>query len=859
MNRHDLTLRLRALIARNRADRDLAEELAFHIEMQSRKNAASGMSKEEAARRARIQFGGAAQVTEECRDARGIGLVETTWQDVRYAIRGYRRSPMLVLTVVATIGLGLGLDTALFTVFNATYFRPIGVREPQALYEAYWMDRGGASHDFSWPEYQNLLASNPAFSEAFGYRNADVRMDGRDLPGTLVTGDYFRVLGVGTALGRALLPEDSSTPGGRPVIVLSYRSWQKRFSGDPAILGKKLLLRGYPFEVVGVAAAGFSGLGSRPSEFWAPLTMAARFDAGPDLFGPEHPPSVSVVARLQAGYGRRQARASLTFWAQRLTAENPDAKKAAQAFLVSRATTKPVNLKTALTFTPIMAAFSLVLLIGCANVANLMLARSFARQREIRTRLSLGASRRRVIRQLLTESMLLALPSAAAAVAVSEATIRVCLRVLAATLPPGVAGFAARIPELHSDLRVFAFTLFVAVGAAMVFGLAPAIQATRSGPSRASRFRGMLVAGQVTTCALLLVTAGILLRGSGRVHGLDAALSSRNTIQMVVSEKSRERILSQLALEPAIEIIAAARNAPVERKPMVSVGRTDSGAASNIATNQVSPEYFALYEIPIVRGRNFTAAEARSRAPVAIISQTAAQQLWPGREALGQSMSLSAGNQTVNVIGVARDELSRWIGNGEDKGLVYFPSSAHAAGNELLIGVRGDIDAIRRKIEAGLTALGPDAIERIQKIQIREWVAEDAYYTFRVAYWLSSAVGILALLLTLSGIYGVVSYVTSQRTKEIGIRMALGATTGSVTGLMLRESLRLAMAGVAAGCLLAMGISRILGSILVMIDTFDPAAYIGGAGLVLAACAAAAYFPSRRAAGIDPLTTLRYD
>jgi predicted permease len=423
MNWHDFVLRLRALIYRNRVERDLEDELAFHIEMQIRKNVAAGMSAADAARQARVQFGRAAQVTEACRDARGIGLIETTFQDVRYAVRGFRRSPTFVVTVVATIALGLGLDTALFTVFNATYFRPIGVHEPRALYEAFGMDRAGGSLGFSQPEYREFLASNPAFSEALGYIHTEGRINGRTMPGTLVTGEYFRVLRIGAALGRTLLPDDSSAPGREPAIVLSYHAWQSRFSGDPNIVGRKVLLRGYPFDVVGVASAGFAGLGSRPAEFWAPMTMSSRFETGPDVFGPAQPRSLSIVGRLRAGFSVGQAQSALTLWMQRLTADGPDSAKAVQAILFSRAARKPLRLANALAFSSILAAFSLVLLIGCANVANMMLARSLARQREIGIRLSLGAARSRVVRQLLTECLLLALPSAVAGIAVSEAAI----------------------------------------------------------------------------------------------------------------------------------------------------------------------------------------------------------------------------------------------------------------------------------------------------------------------------------------------------------------------------------------------------------------------------------------------------
>jgi ABC-type antimicrobial peptide transport system permease subunit len=286
------------------------------------------------------------------------------------------------------------------------------------------------------------------------------------------------------------------------------------------------------------------------------------------------------------------------------------------------------------------------------------------------------------------------------------------------------------------------------------------------------------------------------------------------------------------------------------------------------AAFNVSPEYFALFEIPIVRGRNFTAGEARSGAPVAVISQTTAQRLWPNRDAVGMSLRVAPNQRTepalrrpqvVSVIGIARDEISRWMNNGEDKSLVYFPGNSHAAGSQIFVGVHGDVETARRQIDADLTAILPNAVEDIRKLQIREWVAEDAYYTLHLAYWLSSAIGLLALLLTLSGIYGVLSYVISQRTKEIGIRMAMGATSSAVTGLVLKQSMRLAIGGALAGCVLAMGVSRLLASALVMIDAFDGPACIGGAALVIAACAAAAYFPSRRASRIDPLITLRYD
>jgi hypothetical protein len=296
----------------------------------------------------------------------------------------------------------------------------------------------------------------------------------------------------------------------------------------------------------------------------------------------------------------------------------------------------------------------------------------------------------------------------------------------------------------------------------------------------------------------------------------------------------------------------------VERKRTISVNADAGGVTLSTDANDVSPEYFAMFEIPIVRGRNFTTAESRSDAPVAIISQTTAQRLWPNQDAVGRSLSIVQ-HRAVTVVGIARDEISRWINGGGDTSLVYFPSNSHAAGAHLFLTTRGDFETARRKIEADLTASDPDAVELIRKMQVQEWVAEDTYYTTRLAYWLSSSIGLLALLLTLSGIYGVISYVVTQRTKEIGIRMALGATSGSVTGLMLKQSIGIAGIGILAGSALALGMSKALASVLVMINTFDAMAYIGGASLVLGACMAAAYLPSRRASRVDPLRTLRYD
>jgi predicted permease len=874
MSWKDFTLRLRALVDRRHLEQDLQDELSSHIELQTRKNLARGLDATEARRQALIQFGGVQRVTEECRDARGVSWITISCKDALYALRGFRRSPFFAITAVATIALGLGVDTALFTIFNAYYFAPVNVRDPYSLY-AIERNRGSrgapvGAHGFSSAEYPEFLAQNPAFSEAFGYRGAEVRMNDRRAFGLLVTAGYFGVLGGRPVLGRTSLDQNASSP---PVLVLSFSAWRTRFGSDPNIVGKTLRLHGYPFQVLGVAESGFRGLGARPVDFWAPLAMAAMLDDHPDVIRP-----LSIVARLNPQYRVSQAQAGVTLWAKRLAAGGPYAGEAIQGLVTSVATFKPWNSRNTLVFAPILVAFSLVLLLGCANVASMMLARAMCRQREFGIRLSLGASRSRLMCQLLTESTVLALPAAAVGFALSQAVIWLCLRVLYATLPPGIADFAGRFPALSPDIRVFAYNLAVAVVAALLCGLVPAMQATRTNlvhaakgqfaiAFRPSQLRNALVVGQVTVCVLLLITTGILLRSNKQVQNLDGALSRRDTIEIAVQEKSRARAVDQLSIEPSLEILAAATASPVRRKPFVTAAARDGGPFVQLAANSVSPEYFTVFDLPVVFGRNFTAEEARTGAPVVIVSQTTARRLWPDQNAVGRSLNVipsgtSAAQivryQSVRVVGVSRDDISRWITDGEERTLVYFPSTARTQGNTIFVAVRGDVETARRQLDSDLAAIDPNAVDEIHRFQVRDFVAEEAY-SFRVAYWGTAAIGVLTLLLTLTGIYGVVAFVVSQRTKEIGIRMALGATTAAVSSLILNQSMRLAFIGALLGTVLALGMSKALASMIVMINTFDGLTYIGGILFVLAACAAAAYLPTRRAARIDPIATLRYD
>jgi predicted permease len=574
----------------------------------------------------------------------------------------------------------------------------------------------------------------------------------------------------------------------------------------------------------------------------------------------------------------RQATAALTTWARQMTADRPEAEQAIGANLRSQATALPFDTEAVLFFSPILAAFGLVLLIACANVASMMLARAMARQREIGIRLSLGAARSRLIRQLLTESVLLALPAAAAGFALSQATIQYGQRLMFATMPAELVEFITVI-ALPPDVRVFGFMLAAALGSAVLFGLAPAIQAMRpnvmqaargdfSSDFRPARLRNALVAGQITMCALLLICAGVLLRGARRLANFEVGLKTAGMVEMEIQDKFRARILARLAAEPVVQTVVAAQSPPLDGAlPTVPVVAGDSASAVGAWYNFVSPEYFPALEIPILRGRNFTRDEAAAGAPVAVISLATAHLFWPSREAVGQSIHMVRDPQdhtqsrvqrheSVRVIGIARDIVSCCAILGVDKTCIYLPTTPAENGDALLVRVHGDAEVARRKLDAEIAQINPGAIDQIHRM---DQMRAAGVYPFQAASWICACVGALALLLTLSGIYGVLSYLVTQRTKEIGIRVALGASTGSVTFLVLRQSMRLAGFGIAIGSVMALGVSRLFAAHLVGINMFDGLAYGGGVLLVIAASAAAAYFPSRRAARIDPTTTLRYD
>ena len=860
---------MRALVRRRAHDAELTDEIRYHLERDVERRIARGESSAEAWSSARRQFGNVTVVAEEARAAARVEAIEQLIQDTRYAARGFRRAPRFALTVILTIGLGLGLVTSAFTIFDAYVLRLLNVRDPRSLFEMQMHDKWGRERNASWNEYQALTRANPAFSESFASIWIIARRDGEPVMLQAVTGGFFRMLGVSPALGRLLEPGDASAPGSGPVLVLSHRAWLAKFGGDSSVVGKTLRLRDRSYEVVGVAREGFDGLGETPPDVWVPISMAAALDDRAAASGADDP-MLKIVGRLVPGMTAASAARALSAWATAATADRPEPERAATVTLDPRATPLYMSPVTMMQVSPLFMAFALVLFIACANVANMMLARGMARQRELGIRLALGAARGRLVRQLMTEALLLAVPAAVVGFGLSRLTLDVAVKLMFATVPDAFSSYLRVLP-LGPDIRLFAFLVACAVLAAVAFGLAPALQTTRtnvvaatrgefSAAIKPTRLRNALVIGQVTVCALLLITGAVLLRGAQRLQSLDLGFRSAGVVQVYPPQALRAQVIERLRSDPTIRALEASSHGPLDGRFPQAVVTGAANEAPTASNARVSPGYFDVLGIPLRRGRTFSADEARSRERVAVVSEATARQLWPDSNPIGEVVTLSspyagqARQRTVRVIGVVGDAVAGFYGERHDHPTVYEPGSVDRELATLVVATSSNGPSSATAIRRRLAPVDPGGSVEIHTL---EESAAVQLYPFRAAHWVASALGAIALLLTITGIYGVMAYVVALREKEIGIRLALGATRRGIVGLVVRQSVRLAMVGVAAGTVLALGASRFIASHLTMIPAFDAVALVVGIAVVLVAALAAAYGPSRRAANVDAVESLR--
>jgi predicted permease len=819
-----LTKWLRTWHRRRQFEADLAEEMRIHREM-------SGAA----------AFGSEALALEQSREVWGFAWLDGLQQDIRYALRGLRRSPGFTFAVLGALALGIGLNTTAFTMFNAYVLRPYAVQDPYSLVEVRWLTKDGLGEPCSRPDYERLRAERAVFADVIATHDLVTEVSGRSMFGQMVSENYFSMLGIGTAIGRPLLPGDTGT------MVLTHDAWRNQFAQDPAIVGRKVYMRGQPYEIVGVARPGFQGIQGVAMSFWVPLDGRVTVDA---------------IGRLRPGVQPEAARAALMGWAHSIE------PKATAVRLDPRASSIVFNAEVFLVFLPLFVAFGLILLTACANVSNMMLARSLAREREIAIRVSLGAGRGRLIRQLLTESAVLAIGGAALGFAVSEATLHGSIGLMYATVPPAFARMVV-VNDFSPDWRVFGYATVAALASAAFFGLAPALQSTRPQlrRTRPGRLRNALVIVQTTVCTLLLAATVIVLGAQRVAAGRQTGLDLHGVWEVKLPPRFQLAAAKRFAATSEVMASAVVYQTPVyggfPDLPVIPSGAKNS---VRVAHDFVSAQYFDVFRIPMRRGRSFSDAE--SGAAVALVSESAAKLFWPGADPLGQTLAFPPVESqeqdrrppfaSVRVVGVVKDVVNGNPAYPRDPACIYLPSSISEKGNEAIL-VRlapGPGDA-RRRIDAILDGIGPQAADFVTPM---DDVLALQRYPLRVALWLTGFLGGVALLLTVSGIYGVTSFLVTQRTKEIGIRVALGADAGNVVWMVFRQSGRLAAIGAVIGSGFVAMIGPMRGDgFSQLLNPYDWRVYAVTAILVFTATAGASLGPSRRAARIDPAVSLRAD
>jgi predicted permease len=870
---------------------ELDEELRAHFERQVEKYVKSGLSLDEAQRRGRLEFGGLDQVKEECRDERAVTLIETTIQDLRYALRMLRKSPGFTAVAVVTLALGIGANTTIFSLADTLLFRPLPVAQPGRLVVLMRqkLEQPGSYSSFSYPDYQDLSGQTKALSglAASSSITASMTMNGEAarVEGEIASGNYFSVLGIRPALGRAFLPDEDQTADAHPVMVASDGFWRDRLNADPGVIGRSVVLNRHSFTIIGVAPAGFHGLsvGSSPA-FWVPLAMhdqampSFTFE-GRSLFYARGCDWLDLVGRLEPGHSVAEAGAEMKALARHEAAVYPEARKGWTVLVspLNRERLMPWNADTTQLIGLLMAVVGLVLLIACSNVAGLLLARASVRRMEIGVRAGLGAPRGRLIRQLLTESLMLAALGGASAVLLAS----FASRLLTTLRLPGIDMMAL---GLGVDWRVLTFTSAVAALTAMIFGIVPALatskmdvaETLRGSPRGAgtdkARFRQSLVIAQIALSLLLLVGSGLLIRTLWNVLQMNLGFEGRNLLLASVdlglegymearAAQFYQQILERVRESPGVDSAAWASTAPLSglhiADDIVLEGssRLGRGQRVNVDMNWVSPGFFLTLGIPLVAGRDFTAQDGESTQRVAVVSQSTARLFWPGQNPLDQRFWENG--RSFQVIGVVKDGryYNSWRKDSARPFVFLAFHQAFQSQGTLLVRGQTGTGSLAALVRRDVRAMDPNL--PIFDVMTFQQQFQEGLLFERVGAMLVGVFGALALALAAVGIFGLVSYSVGQRTHEIGVRMALGAQRRDVMSLVLRQGLALTAVGVAVGLGVAIALTRLLSSLLYGVKPADPLtlslATLTLAGVAFVSC----YIPARRATRVDPMVTLR--
>jgi len=884
--------RFKELLRGARLDRELDDEVSFHLQMLAEQFRARGMNESEARAAARRELGGEAHVKETYRGERGLPWLETAARDGRYALRGLRRSPGFAAAAVLSLALGIGANTAIFSLFHALMLHMLPVARPMELVDLY-KTGGWISGHCSYPLYQEVAKRTDLFQGVMA--RADVaRVRFRERPNArenftlreFVSGNYFELLGVKAALGRVFTQDDDRVPGGHPLAVLSYDCWRNRYGADPAVVGSTVLVDEKPLTVIGVAAAGFHGVQvERRTEVWVPILMAEMpFKSSTTWW-------LQIVARARPEIPRKRLQAAVDILMQQhLAAAYPTSYNAAfrKRVMEQRLEVRDAGIgismlreKFARPLQVLMAAVGLVLLMACANVANLLLARGAARRKEVAMRFSLGATRLRLVRQALTESFLLAAAGGEMGIGLGVWGTRVVLRFLpeeagnplSATLEPGV----------------LAFTLGVSILSVLLFGLAPALRSTAVDPAAGLRpephgaagapvLRRALVVAQVAFSVVLVAMAGLFGHSLFELRAVDLGFHNQNVIAFRLDfprewrgrdiQKPYKQLAEQLQALPGVSCVSYGFPGPFQMgmaSAAIRVPGSERTASEpvDVEVSQVAPRYFETIGAPLLMGREIERDDTGAARKVAVVNEAFVHAFLPDdahpdRRYLSFDDSKPEGGERTWIVGVVRDIRQGGIQKAP-KPAVYLPSdeSIIRGGPTMLVRTQLPPTGLLRAVYREANKLGRSiAIEDFGTI--RQHI-DDSIFEQRLLATLSGFFGALALLLAAVGLYGVVAYGTAGRTGEIGVRIALGARRGQVLWLILRGSLALVSTGLAIGLFASMAVAKAVSAILFGIRPSDPAAF-GFTALALAFTGlAAAFLPARQAASIEPMRALRHE
>jgi len=810
------------------------------------------------------------------------------WQDVRYSLRMIAKAPGYAAIAILTLALGIGANTTIFSWINSTLLNPIpGLASPNEVV-ALSLGRGTDNpFPFTYPDFESMRDGQQSFVGITAANIAPMSLTGKGKPervwGMVASANYFDLLGVRPILGRGFLPEEDTKPGGAPVAVISYRLWQTHFGANPDVVGQTLEINQHPYTIVGVAPAVFQGsqTGLR-SEIWIPIMMEQQLMPQGDLIHDHHYFWLTALGRLKPGVRPEQAQEEMTLRLKREAKNYPEEHKGHDSVSVYPLWRNPFGANQFLsTLLPmLMTIAGLVLLLACANVANLMLVRSVARRREIAIRLSLGANRWRLVRQLLVESLILALAGGLVAFAITFWSAGTFMKFVPKT------DFPISL-RMRVDHTVLLATIVISVLTGVIFGILPALRASgeapiavlkedtgsASGGMRKARLASALVVAQISLSLLLLICAGLFIRSFMSAQQINPGFNPHNVLIATYdlftggySEASGvefdRQLVAKLEAQPGIQSVALSSRVPLgfgggstAVNPEGYVSQANESMETQVAI--VTPNYFQTLQIPLVKGRDFTPQDTKSSQRVVIVSETFVNRYWPNQEALGKQLNSDLTHEWFTVVGVARDSKVNGL-NEKPTPFLYLPQyQVYRATMIVLARTNGDPLAFGKTVEKTIHELNADLVVfDITSLDLREQIAS---FGQRVAGTFVGAFGLLALVLAAVGIYGVTSYTTRQRTHEIGIRMTLGASKRDVLRMVLGHGLRLTLIGMALGLAASFALTRFLTSLLLGVTSTDALTFSSVALLLCAVALFACFIPARRAMRVDPMVALRYE